>query len=356
LSRRSNRNKNMLTAAELFDRLKHVKVGGNTCVFSMKKCEEFIPKIHRIEALKKENNAVVLAHSYVSPEILFSVADKVGDSYELSKYAKKTSAQTIVFAAVKFMGETAKILNPGKTVVTPSSFNGCSLADSITGSQVETLRRQYPDYTFVCYINTTAEVKAQCDVCVTSSNVYKIIENIPNSKIYFLPDRLMGKNIENEAKKRGLEKTIKYWDGVCYVHEEYDPDMVRFFRSEYPGIKIVSHPECHEEVVKSSDFVGSTSQMVNYVEKSTASTFFLLTECGLADRIGLDGQGKKLVGTCTMCKYMKSNTLDNILEALESPPAETIIEISGPVQEKAQNCIDNMFTYAEKKQPITEPI
>ncbi len=214
------------TAQQLYDTLKKIKVGGSVCHYSLKKCEELVPLINKINELKEEKNAAILVHSYVSPEIIYGVGDYVGDSYALSKNALATNAETIVFAAVRFMGETAKILNPDKEVLIPGSLDGCTLADSINASQVRNLRKAYPDFTFVCYINTTAEVKAECDVCVTSANVYTIVENIPNDKIYFLPDMLMGRNLVKEMILRKVNKSIRYYNGTCYVHEEYDADQI----------------------------------------------------------------------------------------------------------------------------------
>lgn len=198
--------KNPITPEELYQTLQNVKVGGTVCIYSRKKCEELVPLINEINTLKKEQNAVILAHSYVSPEIVYGVADFVGDSYALSKDAMSTPAKKIIFAAVRFMGDTAQILNPEKEVLIPGLLDGCTLADAINGEQVRQLRKEFPDYTFVCYINTTAEVKAECDVCVTSANVYDIVQRIPNDKIYFLPDKLMGQNLVNELQRRGVKK------------------------------------------------------------------------------------------------------------------------------------------------------
>jgi len=199
-------NHHHITAEELYETLHNIKVGGTVCHYSLKKCKELVPIVNEIRELKEEKNAVVLVHSYVSPEIIYGVGDYVGDSYALSKNALETKADTIVFAAVRFMGETAKILNPEKNVLIPGQLDGCTLADSITAEQVRALRKEFPEHTFVCYINTTAEVKAECDVCVTSANVYTIIENIPNDKIYFLPDKLMGQNLVREMETRGVKK------------------------------------------------------------------------------------------------------------------------------------------------------
>lgn len=337
-----------ITGPELFKKLEHLKIGGNTCLYTPEKCDELAPLINEINQLKKEKNAYILAHSYVTPDIIYGVADWVGDSYELSKRAKEVNQDTIVFAAVKFMADTAKLLNPSKTVIIPSKNNGCSLADSITGVQVKQLRAKYPEHTFVCYINTTADVKAECDVCVTSSNVYHIIEKLPNDKIYFLPDRLMAINVIEHLKAKGIEKQVIYWDGACYVHDEYDADLIRYFRTEFPNLEVVSHPECNDGVIKESDFVGSTSQMINYVKQSDKTQFFMLTECGLIDRLKLEAPGKEFVGTCTMCRYMKSNSLAHIKRVLQQPDPEDIITIDDATRENALKCIEKMFFYASK--------
>ncbi len=331
------------TAETLFNTLKDVTLGGTICLYTPEICETLAPKINRIIELKHEKNAIILAHSYVVPEILRTISDFSGDSYELSQKAKQTNADTIVFAAVKFMAETAKLLNPTKRVLIPSTVNGCSLADSITGDDVSRLRAQYPDYTFVCYINTTVDVKAQCDVCVTSSNVYHIVSSLPNNNIYFLPDKLMAKNLINDLKEKGIQKNIKYWDGVCYVHEEYNPEMIDYIRTKHDKVDVVAHPECDESIVKRADFVGSTSQMINYVETHNSPAFFMLTECGLTSRLQLQDPSKTFVGSCTMCKYMKSNNLDNIIRVLESPNPEDEIHLDHTLAKNALASIDAMF-------------
>ncbi len=337
----------MLTAEILYSKLNNVKIGSNTCNYSLAKCDEFVPLINEINEIKKEKNAVLLVHSYVSPEIVYSVADYTGDSYGLSIDAKKTNADIIVFVAVRFMGETAKILNPKKEVLIPSGFNGCSLADSITAADVIALKKQYPDHTFICYINTTADVKAECDVCVTSSNVYRIIENYPSDKIYFLPDRLMGLNIIEEMQRRGVSKEILIWNGTCYVHEDYKPEMIEFLRSEYNNLKVIAHPECSPEIVRNSDFTGSTSQMLKYMETVPATDVFLmLTECGITSRLQIEMPEKKIVGSCTLCKYMKSNTLEDILRVLKHPEEKDRIKINKNTLKKALACVEAMFKYS----------
>lgn len=334
-----------MTADELYDILKDVKMGGQVCTYSQQKCAELVPLINEINYLKKQKNACILVHSYVTPEIIYGVGDYVGDSYILSKNAMETPATTIVFAAVRFMGDTAKILNPQKEVLIPGLEDGCTLADSITAEQVRNLRKQFPDYTFVCYINTSAAVKAECDVCVTSSNVYTICTNIPNDKIYFLPDKLMGINLRNELAKRGVKKDIQFSNGTCYVHEEYGAEQIFKIRTEYPRVQIVSHPECNEEVVENSDFVGSTSELLDYMKTSKNKEFLMLTECGLAGRLQVELPQKRLVGSCTLCRYMKSNTLQDIKRVLTNPTERDRVKIDPQVMDRARTCIQAMFKY-----------
>lgn len=337
-----------LTAEQLYHRLKNIKVGGSVCQFSLRKCEELVPFINEINELKEEQNAVILAHSYVSPEILYGVADFIGDSYALSKNAMSTDAGKIVFAAVRFMGETAQILNPEKEVLIPGLLDGCTLADSITVHQVRVLRRQYPDYTFVCYINTSAAVKAACDVCVTSSNVYTIVERIPNDKIYFLPDKLMGQNLVMAMEARGVTKDIRFFSGTCYVHEEYDAEQIFKIRLEYPEVRIVSHPECHPKVCQASDYVGSTAQMLQYMRETDSKEFLMMTECGLSARLQMEFPDKKLVGSCTLCRYMKSNTLEDILRVLKNPTDRDRVILDEDIRQSALRCIKAMFSYTQR--------
>ena len=340
--------KEKITPQQLYEKLKHIRVGVTVCQYSLRKCEELVPVINEINELKEEKDAVILAHSYVSPEIIYGVADFVGDSFALSKDAMSTDAEIIVFAAVRFMGETAKILNPQKEVFIPGLLDGCTLADAISAAQVKSLRKKFPAYTFVCYINTTAEVKAECDVCVTSANVCDIVAHIPNDKIYFLPDKFMGQNLRNEMQRRGLKKEIQFYGGTCYVHEEYDSEQIQKVRLEYPEAKIVSHPECTPQVCDNSDFVGSTSQILDYMMESPAKEFLMLTECGLSSRLQVELPHKKLVGTCTLCRYMKSNTLEDIRRVLKNPQPKDRIVLDEKVRLKALNCVEAMFKYSKK--------
>ena len=337
----------MVTAEKLYEKLKAIHVGNPICQFTKENCELLLPAIERIEKLKHEKNAIILAHNYVAPQIFYSVADYTGDSYGLSKKAKESDADVIVFAAVRFMAETAKILNPKKIVLDPNPNGGCSLADGITNNDVINLRQQFPDHTFVCYINTTASVKAECDVCVTSSNVYTIIEKIPNDKIYFLPDKLMGENVIQFLKTKGVKKNIELWEGTCYVHEEYQPENIDQVRKNFSGIEVLVHPECSSAVVNKADYIGSTSQMLNHVRKSDRDSFFLLTECGLTGVLQSEFPQKTFAGGCTMCKYMKSNSLEDILNVLENPSPQNIIKIDLDTQKRALQCVNRMFEYAD---------
>ncbi len=337
----------MVSAETLYEKLKDIQVGNPVCRFTRENCEALMPTINRIEQLKREKNAIVLAHNYVAPQILYGVADHTGDSFGLSKTARDSNADVIVFAAVRFMAETAKILNPDKTVLDPNPDGGCTLADGITAGDVKQLRAEFPDHTFVCYINTTAAVKAQCHVCVTSSNVYEIIEHIDNDKIFFLPDRLMGENVIKHLEKKGVRKQIEVYDGTCYVHEEYQPESIDQVRRNFSGVEILVHPECQPSVVDKADYVGSTSGMLNHVRQSSGDTFFLLTECGLTGVLQSEFPERKFVGSCTTCRYMKSNSLEDILKVLENPQPGNVIELSPEVQQQALRCVERMFEYTQ---------
>jgi|TARA_B110000263_G_scaffold179779_1_gene157334 quinolinate synthase len=335
----------MITSRQLYEKLKNIRMGSPFCEFTEQNCKNLLPTIERIETLKREKNAIILAHNYVAPQILYSVADHTGDSYGLALKARESEADVIVFPAVRFMAETAKILNPDKIVLDPNPNGGCTLADGITANDVKRLRTEFPHHTFVCYINTTAEVKALCDTCVTSSNVYKVIELISNDKIYFLPDRLMGENVKNYLQHNGIDKDVELYDGTCYVHEEYQPENVDQVRENYPDVEILVHPECMPEVVNKADYVGSTSGMLNHVRQSKHENFFLLTECGLTGVLESEFPNKKFVGTCTTCRYMKANSLDDILNVLEHPTSLNIIELDSEVQKQALHCVEKMFSY-----------
>lgn len=296
-----------------------------------------------INEVKKTKKAVILAHSYTTPDLVYGVADFRGDSYQLAQRAHSCDADIIVFAGVWFMAETAKILNPHKQVVIPAGRAGCTLADSMTAQDVENLRKKHPGVPVLCYINSSAEVKAQCDVCVTSGNVFDIAQKIPGDKLIFVPDLLMAQNIEIELKRRGTPKEIIASGGSCCVHDKYLPEHVEKLRADHPGIIVLAHPECAPEVCALCDYVGSTKGMADYVAKSPAKQFGMLTEFGLVNRLEAEYPDKQFVWPFGVCSYMKKNNLLNTLRALTDPRADQIVEVDSTVAVAAQKSIQKMF-------------
>ncbi len=311
-------------------------------------CRGFAPLTLEINRLKKEKDAIILTHSYVEPEIVYGVGDFKGDSYFLSLQAREAKAKVIVFAGVVFMAETAKILSPDATVIVPDHGSGCSLADSLTGDQLRKLKAAYPDAAVVCYINSTAEVKAESDVCVTSGNVYDIIAALPQRRILFVPDRLMGENVRTELKHRGVDKEIITSDGTCIVHDVFNAVAVADARARFPGLKVVAHPECTPEVSAAADFVGSTGAMMKYVKTTTAPYYLMLTECGLVGRLQVETPEKHFIGGCRLCPYMKLNSLEKIRDALLAPRPDQIVVLDEGLRLRAARCIDRMFELAPK--------
>ena len=332
-----------LEADRLLRALLHVDCEPQGRTWNYETCRVLAPLTLEINRLKQEHNAVILAHSYVEPEIIYGVADFRGDSYFLSLKAREVRAKVIVFAGVVFMAETAKILSPEAKVVVPDRGSGCSLADSLTGAQLRQLKALYPDATVVCYINSTADVKAESDVCVTSGNVYHIVANLPARRILFVPDRLMGQNLRDELKRRGVDKEILTSDGTCLVHDQFGPADVAAARERFPGLKVVAHPECTPEVAGASDFVGSTGAMMKYVKTTAAPYFLMLTECGLVGRLQVEAPEKAFIGGCRLCPYMKLNSLEKIRDTLVAPRADQIVTLDEPVRLRAARCIERMF-------------
>lgn len=306
-------------------------------------CAIIAPITLEINHLKKEKNAIILAHSYMTPDIMYGVADFIGDSYGLSRTAQQTKAEIILFCSVHFMAETAKILNQEKTVLVPA-IAGCSLAESITPKNVRDIRKKYPEAAVVCYVNTTAAVKAECDACCTSSNALKIIEGLSQKKIIFLPDELMAKNLQSMTKK-----TLIGWDGRCIVHEKFSAKTIDAIQNNYPGVKILAHLECAPDVIEKSDMAGGTEGMIKYVENHNAKSFMLVTECGLTDRMKIEMPSKKMVGTCALCPYMKEINLKDILQALKSPRKDQIIDLPADILKKAKQALDRMIRITEGK-------
>jgi len=314
--------------------------------WNIETCREIAPLTLEINQLKQEKNAVILAHSYVEPEVIYGVGDFMGDSYYLAAQAKQAKADVIVFAGVVFMAETAKILSPDALVLVPDRDSGCSLADSINGADVRNMKALYPDAVVVCYINCTAEVKAESDVCVTSSNVYDIVAGLPEKRVLFVPDRLMADNIRKELLSRGIDKEIISSDGTCIVHEEFTTEQITEARRTFPGLKIVAHPECTQEVAEQVDFLGSTGEMMKYVKTTDAPYYLMLTECGLVSRLAVEDPEKNFIGGCRLCPYMKMNTLLKIRDALKAPQPDQVITLEENLSKRAARCIERMFELA----------
>ena len=279
------------------------------------------PYIAAINALKKKRNAVILAHNYMTPEIYHCVADIVGDSLALAREAAKTDADTIVLAGVHFMAETAKILCPKKTVLIPDMRAGCSLADSITGADIRLLREKYPGVPVVTYVNTSAEVKAESDICCTSGNAVKVVESLGVDRVIFLPDEYLGRYVASQT-----DVEIILWQGHCEVHERFTAEEIAAFRRDHEGLVVIAHPECPPDVLDASDFVGSTAQMIGYVESNRPGRVLMVTECSMSDNVAAELPDVEFIRPCNLCPHMKRITLENILGALETMQPQVTVD------------------------------
>jgi len=299
------------TAQELF-----VQLSPLDSSYTVSGCAEYVDRIREIRVLKQQENAVVLAHNYQRPEI-FEVADFIGDSLELARAAKKVESDMIVFCGVHFMAETAKVVNPERTVLLPDLRAGCSLSDSITAEALverkQELRKVYPDLQVVCYVNTTADVKAESDVCCTSANAVQVVEKLDSQHILFVPDENLARYVQSQT-----QKTIIAWEGNCYVHHQITPEQILRVRKNLPHVKVLVHPECREDVIKLADAALSTSAMMRYAKQSPAQEFLIVTECGLSDRLLLEVPEKKFYKSCKLCAYMKMITLDGVRDSLRN--------------------------------------
>nr|WP_115935491.1 quinolinate synthase NadA [Aestuariispira insulae] len=296
----------------------------------------FAPLIDEINRLKKEKNAVILAHNYQTPEIFHGVADIVGDSLKLAKDALEVEADVIVLCGVHFMAETAKILNPAKTVLIPDPTAGCSLAESITAEGLRSLKAQYPGVPVVTYVNTTAEVKAETDICCTSGNAVEVIESLGVDRVIMAPDKYLAQNI---AKQTGVE--VITWDGRCEVHELFTPEQIQDFRDQNEGVVVIAHPECTPEVVEASDFAGSTAQMVDFVATKKPEKVFMVTECSMSDNVSAEHPDVEFVKPCTVCPHMKKINLSKIIHCLRDLSNE--VTVAPEVAEKARASITRML-------------
>ena len=293
------------------------------------------PLIHKINMLKKQKNAVVLAHNYQTPEIFHAVADIAADSLALAVEAEKTDADIIILCGVHFMAETAKLMNPNKKVLLPDMGAGCSLASSITAKDVRMLKEKYPGVPVVTYVNTSAEVKAESDICCTSANAIKVVESFGADKVIFLPDQYMAKYVQTKTKVQ-----IISWVGTCIVHEKFSAQEIKDIKKQNPGIKVLTHPECPPEVIAASDFTGSTTGMSRYVKDNQPKKVMLVTECSMSDNVQVDNPNVQFIRPCNLCPYMKTISLPKILDCLEKETNEILIpEI---IIKKAQRAVERM--------------
>ncbi|UTD25731.1 quinolinate synthase NadA [Bradyrhizobium sp. WD16] len=296
----------------------------------------FAEDVDAIIALKRRRNAVVLAHNYQTPEIFHCVADLVGDSLALARMAARTDAEVIVLAGVHFMAETAKLLNPDKTVLIPDLEAGCSLAESITAADVRLMRQRYPGVPIVTYVNTSAAVKAESDICCTSGNARAVVESLGAERVIMLPDAYLARNVAAET-----DVEIIAWSGHCEVHERFTPAEIRQLREDHPGIVVLAHPECPPEVVAEADYSGSTAGMTDYVGAHKPPRVVLLTECSMSDNVAVAHPDVDFIRPCNLCPHMKRITLGNIRQALADN--RHVVTIDPAVTPRARQAVERML-------------
>jgi quinolinate synthase len=294
------------------------------------------PYVVAINALKKQKNAVILAHNYMTPQIYGGVADVVGDSLQLAIEAQNTTADIIVQAGVHFMAETSKILNPQKTVLIPDSSAGCSLATSVTPDDIANLRAQYPGAPVVTYVNTTAEIKAVSDICCTSANALEVVNSLESDTVIMAPDAHLARNIAKLTDKR-----IVYWEGACIVHERFTAQELQEYRKYESDVVIFAHPECPVDVVAEADFSGSTKAMVDYVREKQPAKVLLVTECSMSANIASEAPGVEFLGPCNLCPYMQQITLEKILWSLHTMSEE--VTVAPEIAEDARRAVQRMI-------------
>lgn len=292
--------------------------------------------IQQINALKKQKNAVILVHNYQRPEI-YEVADFIGDSLDLCKKAAKTDARVILFCGVNFMAESAAILNPGKKVIVPYLDAGCAMADMVNPEDLKKLKKKHPDAAVVCYVNSTAEVKAISDVCCTSANAVAVVRALAEKKVIFVPDQNLALYVASQVP----EKEIIPWAGFCPAHHAMTKEKVSEIKTHYPKACLIAHPECRPEVLSMSNYVRSTSGMIDAARDDASDEFFILTECGMIERLRRELPKKKFYGLCNICFDMKKNTLESVLRALEDE--KPIVRVDKKVMKRAKSAFDKMF-------------
>lgn len=314
--------------AHLYERVKHV--------IPPIEWPFMAPAIKAINELKRARDAVILAHNYQAPEIFHCVADIGGDSLQLAVEATKVKADVIVQCGVHFMAETSKLLNPGKTVLIPDSRAGCSLAASITGADVRLLRERFPGVPVVAYVNTSAEVKAEVDICCTSSNAVQVVESLRAPTVIFLPDQYLAKYVASRTDVK-----IIAWKGACEVHERFTGGELRSFREADPSVQIIAHPECPPDVLAEADFTGSTAQMINWVRERRPRRLVMITECSMADNVRAELPDVEMLRPCNLCPHMKRITLPKILDSLLMLREEVTIDAT--VAERARRSVERMI-------------
>ena len=294
------------------------------------------PYVKAINELKRERNAVILAHNYQTPEIFHCVADIGGDSLQLAIEATKVKSDIIVQCGVHFMAETSKLLNPDKTVLIPDSRAGCSLASSITGADVRLLRARFPGVPVVAYVNTSADVKAEVDICCTSSNAVEVVESLNAPTVIFLPDQYLAKYVASKTSVK-----IIAWKGACEVHERFTGDELRAYREADPSVQIIAHPECPPDVLAEADFTGSTAHMINWVRNKRPQRVVMITECSMADNVMAELPDVEIMRPCNLCPHMKRITLPKILDSLLTLGEEVTIDSS--IAERARRSVERMI-------------
>ncbi len=294
------------------------------------------PYVKAINDLKRERNAVILAHNYMTPDIFHCVADIVGDSLQLAKEAARTDADVIVQCGVHFMAETSKLLNPDKTVLIPDQRAGCSLAESITAADVRALREAYPGVPIVTYVNTSAAVKAECDICCTSSNAVKVVESFGVDRVLLIPDEYLAKYVATQT-----DVEILSWKGHCEVHERFTADELQAYREAEPGLRIIAHPECPPDVLAEADFTGSTNGMITWVQTQKPEKVLMVTECSMSDNVAVDAPATEFIRPCNLCPHMKRITLPKILESLQNLRDE--VHVDQTVAAQARQAVERMI-------------
>ncbi|MBI1936308.1 quinolinate synthase NadA [Candidatus Woesearchaeota archaeon] len=295
--------------------------------------------VELVKELKGQRNAVILVHNYQRPE-MYRIADYMGDSLGLSVKAAETDADVILFCGVKFMAETAKVLNPKKTVLLPNLDAGCSLADMATIEKLREAKEMHPGAAVVSYVNTSAEIKAMSDICCTSANAIEVVNSLPQKKIIFLPDKNLGKYVQQHTNKE-----VILWDGYCFVHDKLDADMLLDFKSRYPDAKIISHPECKEELLKVSDHICGTGGMAKFAKSDGSKNFIIVTECGMTEKLREDVPEKNFLSFCNICPYMKSTAMPLVVRSL----VQNVHEIALPdhIINGARKAIDRMLAVSK---------